>query len=205
MKLNSHILTVVLMASVSCATPGDGKNPTGRTDNHGAASALDSAKSEWYKGKSEVFSPDGRLLATSDAMCRRQLYPDLDIIVEQLVSLGRKGKAQEFITIFRVKEKSIQLVELNGSFAGIGELSGQPWRWDHWHSVSTMMGGEGASLPKGSTVESDDRKNANGFVAQKRILDPNGHLMFRITETYRSVPEQEYVQTYKKLFSSSGE
>lgn len=59
-----------------------------------------------------------------------------------------------------------------------------------------MMGGEGPSLTKGSTVESEDHKNANGFVVQKRRIDLNGRLMLLVTETYQSVPELDDMQTY---------
>jgi hypothetical protein len=153
---------------------------------------------EWYQGETKVYGTDDRLIGTSEAMCRRRLFPDQNLIIEQVVSFSREGKAREFVTIFNITGNTFRMVEANGAFTGTGELEGKSWDWSHWHSSSTMTG-EG-DLQAGSTVDSDDRKNAEGFVATKLLRAPNGTSAFRIVESYRSVSEATYMERYRQLF-----
>jgi hypothetical protein len=74
-----------------------------------------------------VLSPDGKPLSTSEGMCRRRLFPEQNLIIEQVVSFGRDGKAREFVTVFNVDKDTFRMVEANGSFTGKGELEGNAW------------------------------------------------------------------------------
>ena len=158
-----------------------------------ASSPTRGAIYEWYFGKSQTFDSKGVLLGTSEAMCRRRLFPSQGVIIEQVVSFGRDGRPTEFVTVFNVSGKVFKMVEANGSFTGHGELDGDEWNWSHWHSSSI--------LESGSSVDSDDKKNGDGFVAKKEIRSPGGGaLLYRIVETYQRVSETAYMERYKKLF-----
>jgi hypothetical protein len=58
----------------------------------------------------------------------------------------------------------------------------------------------GDGMPKGSTVDSDDRKNETGFVANKEMRLPDRTLVAKVRETYRSVSEETYMERYRQLF-----
>src|SRR4051812_21392320 len=82
---------------------------------------------EWYQGKAEIFDATGQLLGTSEAMCRRRLFPAQSLIIEQAINFGKDGKAREFVTVFNVSGEKFRMAEANGSFTGGGELEGEAW------------------------------------------------------------------------------
>ncbi len=100
---------------------------------------------------------------TARTIARRTVDPAAGTIVEDVShdDAGAHG-AKSFHVEMTVTGNDFTMRETGGAFAGTGQLSGEPWKWTSWSSVS--------QIPKvGIEVDSDDELTEVGMKATKQI------------------------------------
>lgn len=94
---------------------------------------------------------------------RRTVDPTARQIVED-VSHGeaRAHSVKTFHVVIDVSGDRFTMKEAGGAFTGTGTLTGEPWRWTSWTSISQLPGA-------GIEVESNDELTDTGIQAIKQI------------------------------------
>jgi hypothetical protein len=98
----------------------------------------------------------------SRTIARRTVDPAAKQITEDVShdDAGAHG-AKSFHVVMDVDGDHFTLKETGGAFTGTGTLTGEPWQWTAWSSVSQVAGGV--------EVESDDELTPTGIKATKQI------------------------------------
>jgi len=98
----------------------------------------------------------------SRTIARRIVDPAARQITEDVShdDAGAHG-AKSFHVVMDVDGDHFTMKETGGAFTGTGTLSGEPWQWTAWSSVSQIAGG--------IEVESDDELTPTGMKATKQI------------------------------------
>lgn len=163
-----------------------------------AQNSLASAElTEYYLGEVKTLSPAGQPMATSLSLARRTLKPAENRIVEVVATIEAGKPAREYTTVFQVDGTRFALKDDEGTFAGTGELSGEPWRWTGWRYEVDFTGAR-----KG-TMKGEDVLAAGGISVRKSFATPDGTVRVRFTEELKPISAAAYQILRAKLVADA--
>jgi hypothetical protein len=123
---------------------------------------------------------------------RRTVDPTARQIVED-VSHGEASShsVKTFHVVMDVSGDRFTMQDTGGAFTGTGTLTGEPWRWTSWTSISRLPGA-------GIEVESDDELTDTGVKAVKQIRK-DGKVVGTTTEQLKTFDCASWDQALAKL------
>jgi len=192
MSTNNGVLALTLMLAACGSSAHPAANPATGAGGGAGGDAKPTALVTCYTGTGAVKLPDGKQVATLEALARRTLDPANSAIVEEFVNFGRKQ--ERYVVTLRVDGSKFTMTEHNQAFTGTGELVGEPWHWTSWHSTST--------LPDGTRVESTDEVTADGIRVQKSVHGPDGALQVTISEEFKTISAEACAQRFADVSSA---
>lgn len=154
-------------------------------------------ETQYYLGEVTTQTPAGQMIATSLSLARRTLKPSENRIVEVVATIEAGKPVREFTTVFDVDGSSFVLKDDEGTFAGKGELSGEPWRWSGWRYAVDFTGAR-----KG-TMTGEDVLSTAGISVRKAFASPDGTVRVRFVEELKPISAAAYRILRAKLVNDA--
>jgi hypothetical protein len=162
---------------------------SGVDDDDSGGDALEDTV-EYYFGSSTAAGISEDWSFTTTYLVRRSLFPTESRIAEELFNT-------EYGTVFSVDldvdvtTNTFTLTFDDGSYTGSGTLTGSPWAWTEWASLSTAT--------DGSTVEPTDTLTAQYLTVSKLGRDPSGEPEWSAGESFAVIGEAEWQERFDAL------
>ncbi|MFC1744902.1 hypothetical protein ACFL35_13000 [Candidatus Riflebacteria bacterium] len=152
-------------------------------------------KLKYFFGETRIFLADGTMLGTGQILAARKLFPDFNIILEQVVFIdpSRGSQPEEFVVLMNViNGNRLHMLELKDSFHGNGRLFGKPW---NWYGMKTE-----SILADGKKVVSVNFSGPRGIKAEKRVYSSDGKLTLVMKEFLPHISKIDFEKRYKGYF-----
>jgi hypothetical protein len=144
-------------------------------------------------GEVKMSGPTGQPYGSSVSLVKRTMTPAENKIVEVVLSLDAKGAAQEYTTVFAIKDAKFTVRDDEKTFDGEGEFTGKAWNWTGWKYQVNMLGAR-----KG-TLKAEDTLSDNGLKVTKAFYSPDGALRVNFTEDLKIISKEMYDLLHAKL------
>jgi hypothetical protein len=148
-------------------------------------------------GEVKMSSPQGQSYGSSISLVKRTLKPAENKIVEQVLSVDARQAAQEYTTVFVVKDGKFTVKDDEKTFEGEGELTGKAWNWTGWKYTVNMLGER-----KGKVI-AEDVLTESGLTVKKSFYSPDGALRVVFSEELKPVSKEMYEILRAKLLPKS--
>jgi hypothetical protein len=175
-----------LVAALAGGLPALAQSPAGSGET-----------TEYYLGEVKTLSPAGQTLATSLSLARRTLQPAENRIVEVVATIEAGKPVREFTTVFEVSGAKFTIKDDGGTFAGTGELAGEPWRWSGWRYEVQFTGA------RQGTMKGEDAKGPAGLTVTKSFATPDGTVRVRFAEELKPIGADAYRILRAKLVTDA--
>ena len=180
MKFKLVVFLAVLLAAMTAAVS--------------AQTTVAQEQTTYLLGEVKMSSPQGQPYGSSISLVKRTLKPAENKIVEQVLSLDAKS-AQEYTTVFVVKDAKFTVRDDEKTFEGDGELTGKAWSWTGWKYTVNLIGER-----KGKLI-AEDVLTETGLTVKKSFYSPDGVLRVIFSEDLKPISKEMYELLHAKLLS----
>jgi hypothetical protein len=149
---------------------------------------------EYYLGESKMALPTGQVVRTTLSLVKRVSDPMKSKIEEHVLAIYSKAPPKAYVVTFVVKGSTFTVSEKSKSFAGKGELVGEPWKWKAWKSETELPDGMGK-------VVSEDRVTEKGLCGKKTVTGPDGKVKYLFDDSLAPISAAAYEILYEQLGS----
>jgi hypothetical protein len=143
-------------------------------------------KVTYLLGEVKMSSPMGQPYGSSVSLVKRTLKPAENKIIELVASVDAKEPTKEYTTIFEVKGSKFTVKDEEGTFAGEGELIGQPWYWTGWKYSVNLLGQRKGQL------KAEDTFANNNLTVKKSFSGPDGQVRVIFVEELKPISREMY-------------
>jgi hypothetical protein len=144
-------------------------------------------------GEVKMSSPQRQSYGSSISLVKRTLKPAENKIVEQVLSVDARQAAQEYTTVFVVKDGKFTVKDDEKTFEGEGELTGKAWNWTGWKYSVNLIGERKGKLT------AEDVLTESGLTVKKSFYSPDGALRVVFAEDLKPVSKEMYEILRAKL------
>jgi hypothetical protein len=149
----------------------------------------------YFLGEVKMSSPAGQPYGSSISLVKRTLKPAENKIVEQVLSVDARQAAQEYTTVFVVKDGKFTVRDDEKTFEGEGELMGKAWSWTGWKYSVNMIGERKGKLT------AEDVLTESGLTVKKSFYSPDGALRVVFAEELKPITKEMYEILRAKLLT----
>ena len=183
------LLALSLMSALPACSSGVDDDDAAADDDDSSGGAFEDTV-EYYLGSSSVFGLSEDWSFTTTYLVRRSLFPAESRITEELFDT-EEGTVVSVELDVDEPMNTFTLTFDDESYTGSGTLSGSPWAWTGWESLSTAT--------DGSTVESTDTLTAQYLTVSKLGRDPSGQPEWSAGESFAVIEEAEWQERFDAL------
>jgi len=144
-------------------------------------------------GEVATTTAEGKWLDSSAYLIQRRVIPNENRIEILSFDVKANKSVTKRTTLMYVTGNTYVVTDLEGSYQGTGEWTGEPWHWKSWRYQVVFPGGKGR-------LEGEDHLSEHHLSMRKQYFDGTGKLTSIVTASFSKISQKAYELLAAKLW-----